>query len=224
MKTAIIAAVFCAGTSSGALAQPLTVVELYQSQGCSSCPPAIRNVNALVDKPNVLPLMFAVTYWDRLGWKDTFARAEFTERQWSYAHGLHREKVYTPQIVLNGQTDLVGTNPSELAKAIHDAKPLAGPSITVADKRIKVAGGTSIRADVWLVRYDPRTINVAIGAGENSGVTIPHRNIVRQLILLGGWHGAADSYALPDSLEPSWRTVILIQEQGGKAILSAVAI
>jgi hypothetical protein len=224
MKPVLLAALFGAAISTGAVADPLTVVELYQSQGCSSCPPAIRNVNALAEKPNILPLMFAVTYWDRLGWKDTFARPEFTGRQWAYAPGLHRHEVYTPQVVVNGQTDLTGTDPLELMKALRGAKALSGPAVTVAEGTVHVAAGASTKADVWLVRYDPRTIPVEIGAGENSGVTIAHRNIVRQLIRLGGWQGAAASFAIPANPEKAWRTAILIQGENGRAILSAAVL
>lgn len=221
MKSAIFAVLLGLTTSSGAIAQPVTVVELYQSQGCSSCPPAIRNVNALADKPNILPLIFAVTYWDRLGWKDTFARPEFTNRQWAYAHGLHNPEVYTPQVVVNGQKDLTGGNPAELAKAIREAKPVSGPAITIEAGKIRVGAGLPTKADVWLARYDPRTVNVDIGAGENSGVTIAHRNVVHQLIRLGAWQGAAQSFVIPPSPDKAWRSAVLVQGEDGKAIIGA---
>ena len=80
-----------------------TVVELFQSQGCSSCPPAIANINAIAARPDILALTFAVTYWDQLGWKDTFARPEFTGRQWDYAHAGGRSQVATPQTIVNGR-------------------------------------------------------------------------------------------------------------------------
>lgn len=211
----------CLAAPPAAIAKPLTVVELYQSQGCSSCPPAIRNVNALADNPDVLPLLFAVTYWDRLGWKDTFARPEFTARQWSYARGLHHSEVYTPQVVVNGQADLVGSNSSDLKNSLERATPLAGPAVNLADGKVHVSAGAAIHSDVWLVRYDPRTINIEIGAGENSGVTIAHRNIVRQLIKLGEWHGKEGSYALPATPDTRFRSAILIQGENGGAILSA---
>src|SRR5580693_943584 len=89
------------------LAHPV-VVELFQSQGCSSCPPANANVMAIADRPDVLALSFGVTYWDSLGWKDTFASPKFTARQWDYAHGLGHSNVFTPQVVINGRRDGVG--------------------------------------------------------------------------------------------------------------------
>src|SRR5512146_2171714 len=89
------------------------VVELYQSQGCSSCPPANANLIAVADRPEILALSFGVTYWDDLGWKDTFAKPQFTQRQWDYARGLKHTQVFTPQIVVNGRKDGVGADPGE---------------------------------------------------------------------------------------------------------------
>src|SRR5580698_4743089 len=80
---------------------PLTVVELFQSQGCSDCPPANANLMALGDRPDLITLSFGVTYWDQLGWKDTFASPQYTARQWDYAHAFHRNNVFTPEIVVN---------------------------------------------------------------------------------------------------------------------------
>ena len=84
------------------------VVEEFQSQGCSSCPPATANVNALAARPEVLALSYAVTYWDQLGWKDTFAAPAFTQRQWDYAHYAGRGNVATPQVIVNGRSAIVG--------------------------------------------------------------------------------------------------------------------
>jgi hypothetical protein len=201
-----------------------TVVELFQSQGCSSCPPAIANVNALADRPDILALTFAVTYWDQLGWKDTFAQPEFTARQYAYAHGLHHANVYTPQVVIGGKTDLTGIDRVQLSGAVAHAAAQPGPvlNISAVSVRVNAAAAPSGGADVWLVRYDPRIQNVAIGAGENSGVTIAHRNVVRGLVHLGDWSGAAQSYALPAGGDPAWRGAVLVQGKNGGAILSAL--
>src|SRR5580704_13872184 len=86
------------------------VIELFQSQGCSSCPPANANLNAISQRPDVLALSFSVTYWDSLGWKDTFAKNQFTERQYQYAHAMRQDNVYTPQIVVNGRLEGVGAD------------------------------------------------------------------------------------------------------------------
>jgi hypothetical protein len=207
-----------------AVAQPLTVLELFQSQGCSSCPPAIANVNALADRPDILALTFAVTYWDRLGWKDTFARAEFTQRQYDYARGLGHANVYTPQVVIGGRTDLTGTVRPELLAAIAHAPAAQASLLSQSSAGVSVAAGPapSGGADLWLVRYDPRIQNVAIGAGENSGVTIAHRNVVRELVRLGGWSGAPQKFVLPGGGDPAWRAAILLQSKNGGPILSAL--
>jgi hypothetical protein len=198
-----------------------TVVELFQSQGCSSCPPAIANVNALADRPDILALSFGVTYWDYLGWKDTFARPAFTERQRDYARGIHTT-VYTPQVVIAGRADIVGVDRAELAAAIARAPASSNaPAVTVTGGQVAVSAAAAANADVWLVRYDPRVQKVDIGAGENSGVLLAHRNIVRALVRLGTWTGAAQTYALPGGGDPAWRTAILVQGKGGGPILAA---
>jgi hypothetical protein len=197
-----------------------TVVELFQSQGCSSCPPAIANVNALADRPDLLALSFSVTYWDRLGWKDTFARPEFTARQYAYGRAFG-DGAYTPEVVINGHDDLVGQNRRQLEAAIAKAAPLQGPAVSVSGGSVLVGAAAGAAADVWLVRYDPRVQNVDISAGENSGVLLAHRNIVRALVRLGGWSGAAQSYALPGSGDPAWRTAILVQRSNAGPILAA---
>jgi len=197
-----------------------TVVELFQSQGCSSCPPAIANVNALADRPDILALSFGVTYWDYLGWKDTFARPAFTERQRDYARGIHTA-VYTPQVVIAGRAHIVGVDRAELAAAIARAPVINAPAVTVTGGQVAVSAAAVANADVWLVRYDPRVQKVDIGAGENSGVLLAHRNIVRALVRLGAWSGAAQTYALPGGGDPAWRTAILVQGNGGGPILAA---
>ena len=220
----ILTGVFLASAflTSAVQAQSPTVIELYQSQGCSSCPPAIRNVNALSGRQDVLALTFAVTYWDRLGWKDTFAKPEFTQRQYDYAGGLHHEGVYTPQVVIDGRLDMAGIDTGELSQAIKRAAPLAGPSISESSGAVAVSAGDSAdTADVWLVRYDPRITNVAIGAGENSGITIAHRNVVRELVHLGDWRGKQKSYPIAANTDANWRSAILVQAKRGGPILAA---
>ncbi len=199
-----------------------TVVELYQSQGCSSCPPAIVNVNALADRPDVLPLMFAVTYWDQLGWKDQFDDPAYTARQWDYARAQGRAQVATPQTIIDGRAAVNGGDKADLDRAIAaNARGLAGPTIARAGAAVMVgAARTSGPATVWLVRYDPRTLNFAIRAGENQGRTIAHRNIVRELKPLGDWSGAKASFPLPAG-NPLYRVAILVQQGKGGPIVAA---
>jgi hypothetical protein len=220
LRTCILLSLLLPGSAHAA---PLTVVELYQSQGCSSCPPAIANINAIADKPDILALTFAVTYWDRLGWKDTFASPVFTARQYDYAHGFGHGGVYTPQVIVNGRSDLVGANRAELDSALAHAAPPAGPALSQTSRGISVGDGPGKNpADVWLVRYDPRSLSVPIGAGENSGITILHRNVVRDLVRLGVWAGKAQTFALPLGGDPAWRAAILVQAKAGGPILAAL--
>jgi hypothetical protein len=104
---------------------PVQVVELYTSQGCSSCPPANAAVAQLSARPEILALSFGVTYWDDLGWKDTFAQKTFTDRQWDYARGLRHTNVATPQVVVNGRLDVVGQSVPEIDSALRRS-PQAG--------------------------------------------------------------------------------------------------
>jgi hypothetical protein len=217
MKLAVLR-VLLALVSAPAQAAP-TVVELFQSQGCSSCPPAIANINALADRPDLLVLSFSVTYWDQLGWKDTFARPEFTTRQFAYGRAFG-DGAYTPEVVIDGRSDLVGQNRRELDAAVAKTAPLQGPALSIDSGSVTV-GAASGSGDVWLVRYDRRVLNVDIGAGENSGVLLAHRNIVRALVRLGSWSGAAKSYALPSDGDPAWRSAILVQRPNAGPILAA---
>lgn len=203
-----------------------TVVELFQSQGCSSCPPANENILAIADRPDLLVLSFGVTYWDKLGWKDTFASRENTQRQYDYTNGgLHRQFVATPQVVINGHIDIVGTNKNELTRAVAGARlPATAPVLTLAGTKLSIAAAPapSGGADVWLVRYDPRTVQVPIQAGENGGRTLPHRNVVHELVRLGGWDGKAANYTLPEPKNPAYRTAILLQGASGGRILASL--
>jgi hypothetical protein len=202
----------------------LVVVELFESQGCSSCPPANANVNALAGRPDVLSLIYGVTYWDQLGWTDTFARPEFTARQRDYAHGLGNDNVYTPQVVLNGREDIVGNDRTALDAAIRRAANAQfSASVSIVDNAAEIwpMHATAVAADVWLVRYDPRTLNVPIRAGENNGRTLPHTHVVREVRRLGAWDGAAQTYRLPAPTQPGLRVAVLVQGRDGGPIIGA---
>lgn len=220
----LVALVFAVAVAPAVRADPAqpTVVELYQSQGCSSCPPAIAHLNALADRPDVLALTFAVTYWDQLGWKDTFASPAQTARQWDYARGLRHAEVWTPQVVVDGRTDVVGARAGEIEGAIARTPPRHGPPVTVAAGAVTVGAGHAPGngADVWLVRYDPRTVAVAVRAGENGGRTIDHRNVVRQLVRVGRWTGEATTLPLP-AAAAGLATAVLVQQPGGPILAAA---
>ena len=223
LAAALIPVAASAGPAAPADARHPTVVELFQSQGCSSCPPALANVNALADRADVLPLTFAVTYWDRLGWKDTFAQAAFTRRQWNYAHAAGRGQVATPQTIIDGRVAINGGNRAELDRTIAAARR-TGPALAMAGGRVTIGAGiTPSPATVWLVDYDARTFDVPIRAGENGGKTLPHRNVVRSLTSLGTWNGEPASFALPQYRfnDPNRRHAVLVQQGMGGPIVAA---
>lgn len=198
------------------------VVELFTSQGCSSCPPANANLIKLSRQPNVLTLSFAVTYWDYLGWKDIFGKPEFTDRQAVYEPALGRDGSFTPQMVINGATTAVGNDLTEIRQLVSDAAPLSGPAITLRKTAVEIGEGPAAdaRADVWLVRYDPNIVKVPVERGENTGATLPHIHVVHSLQHLGSWKGAAIAYDLSPASR-GLRTAILVQRPQGGAILAA---
>lgn len=226
MPALAIASTAIVGLASGAAfaadAQHPTVVELYQSQGCSSCPPAIHNINLIAGRPDILALTFAVTYWDQLGWKDTFAKPEFTERERDYAR-QGQGQVATPQTIVNGRAAANGGNGAELLAAIRRAdRGTSGPVIVASAGTASIEQGTTARpATIWLVRYDARTLDVPIRAGENGGTTIAHRNVVRSLTAIGTWNGAPMDVAIRPSNDTNLRSAILVQSGKGGPILAA---
>ena len=217
-------AIALAGAPSVAMAADAAhpeVVELFQSQGCSSCPPANANVLAIADRPGVLTLSWQVTYWDQLGWKDTFGSPAFTARQWDYAHAFHRAEVATPEVVVNGRADIVGSNRGELEDLLHrEDRGDGGPTVAISGDRVTVGGGGS-RGVVVLVRYDPNILQVPIQRGENVGRTLPHKNVVREVVQLGDWNGGQRTYALPAPGRPGLKTAVLVETAPGGAILAA---
>ena len=220
----LVALTLCAvaGGASGQPAQPLQVVELFTSQGCSSCPPADAAVAEIAARPQVLALSFGVTYWDDLGWKDTFAQAKFTDRQWDYARGLRHDNVGTPQVVVNGRTDVVGQSVGEIDAALRRAAlPAGGAQVSLAAGKVAIDGASPVRpATVWLVRYDPNVEQVPIRRGENGGKTLAIKHAVRELTRLGDWTGGAKSFALPAG-PAGLKTAVLLQAGPGGPILAA---
>ena len=219
----LLAAVAIGGCSASAAPRPV-VVELFQSQGCSSCPPANANLAAVADKPGVIALNFSVTYWDDQHWRDTFAQPKFTARQWDYARAFGHGNVFTPQIVIDGRHDGVGADPGDFARLVGaGAADAAGPTVSLAAETATISAGSkpAADADVWLVRYDPRVLQVPIKGGENGGRTLPHKDIVRELVRIGGWNGSAETLPLPPARQPGLIAAILVQGSHGGPILAA---
>ena len=180
----LVASVLTLAASQGALAgERLAVVELFTSQGCNSCPPADRQLGELVERDDVLALTFNVDYWDYLGWKDTLASPVHTERQRRYAHAMRSRRVYTPQMVIGGTLETVGSDGGSVMRAINSVNgdPRTWLDIEIArEKDMIVArlpeGRTTHEATIWLVRYDSlREIDVRRGGngGRPSSPSLP---------------------------------------------------
>lgn len=202
----------------------LTVVELFTSQGCSSCPPANANLVTLARRPDVLALSFNVTYWDQLGWKDTFGQDAFTRRQRDYQRGLGTDNVWTPQVVVDGRSHVVGQRLAEIERLIGDHRHFTGPTLRFSiGGAVGVAGGIAppTAADVWLVRYEPQPIAVPVGRGENGGRTLLHAAVVRDLVRLGRWDGRTAGYRFLAASRPNLSTAVLVQGADGGPILAA---
>jgi hypothetical protein len=206
------------------------VVELFTSQGCSSCPPADSFLGKLAQRRDVLPLAFHVDYWDYIGWKDPFASKIATERQYSYGHALGLNMVYTPQMVIGGTHDAVGSDEGSVGKAI--AADAARPKLKLSVLRdakgaykVEVpAGETSGPATVWLALFD-HAHKTPVQRGENSGSTLTEYNIVREWRKIGEWNGQATEFALnltPESDEYD-ACAVLVQEAGYGPIRGAAA-
>jgi hypothetical protein len=172
------------------------VVELFTSEGCSSCPPADALLSELArSRPDVLALAFHITYWDRLGWPDPFALRAATDRQRAYADTLGLDSIYTPQMVVEGRHDVVGSDRGSVFAALRAAaSDLPAVSLRLARTGGQVTlevgdGGRARAGSVLLVGYDPAH-QTAIARGENAGRTLTESNIVRGLVRVADWHGA----------------------------------
>ena len=207
------------------------VVELFTSQGCSSCPPADRYLAELAKDPSLVVLSWPVVYWDYFGWKDTFASPAFTARQKAYAAARRDDQVYTPQAVIDGVTHAVGNDRDRVQDALDAQKKMLSCEMTLADRDGKIGidvapkGNASGAATLWLLRV-LRTANVAIGRGENKGRSITYTNVVREAIPLGQWSGGATHFdaARPKLGEGEGLVVLLQAGTAAKpgAILAAV--
>ena len=185
---------------------PRCVIELFTSQGCSSCPPADRLAAELALDPRNIIVSFPVDYWDYIGWKDTLASPAFTARQKAYASARGDGHVYTPQAVINGLVHAVGSDRSEITAAVAASASRPGV-LNVALKMNESAAGLHVdvgaaqsgapaSAGLWLLRTS-RQREVAIGRGENAGRSVIYTNVVRSMVKLGDWQGTAASFDVP---------------------------
>jgi len=187
-------------------ADPRAVVELFTSQGCSSCPAADKLLGELARDPNVIALSLPIDYWDYLGWKDTLADARFTARQKAYSRMRGDRDVYTPQVIVNGSAHVVGSDRAKIEGAIDATKKSEGVmsvpvSMSVAGKQISVSvaaskGAGARRGEVWICSVS-KAVPISIGRGENRGREITYHNVVRNFLKVGDWNGNAGSWTVP---------------------------
>ncbi len=211
--------------ADAAAAVPDVVVELFSSQGCSSCPPADRLLTELRAKPGVLAISYHVDYWDYLGWKDTLGSPEFSQRQYDYAKARGDMDVYTPQMIINGGKPLVGSQRSEVYAVLeksHQAKWPVALKITGGDKEIIVdcgefqgEGEPATEATLWLMPILSEA-RVVIERGENSGQEIAYNNVVRKLLPAAMWTGKPSRLALPKDglLTPDCTSCVALLQEG----------
>jgi hypothetical protein len=195
---AILAAAAClAGRPAAAQSRPV-VLELFTSEGCSSCPPADRMLARLAHQPGVLALGFHVTYWNSLGWRDPWSLAAADARQRHYAR-YFEGGLFTPELVVDGRQALVGSDASGTARAMRRALPVQAVALTLAADAAGItlaAGAGAGEGSILLIGYDPAH-TTAIGRGENAGRTLEEANIVRSVTVAAAWHGAALRVLLP---------------------------
>ena len=202
------------------------VVELYTSQGCSSCPPADKILGEIAERDDVIALALHVDYWDYIGWKDSFANPAHTKRQRAYAQAAGSRTIYTPQMIVGGRDHLVGNKPMKLAKLIDEHAKAADP-VTVRLVRngdrvaieARPAGRVPSDMVVQLVVYTPKA-TVDIRRGENAGRTLAYHNIVRDWVEVGAWDGKGVFQATVRVPSGS-RAAVLVQKAGAGPILGA---
>jgi hypothetical protein len=202
--------------------EPRALLELFTSQGCSSCPPADRLVAQLANDPSLVALSVPIDYWDYLGWRDTLANPAHSARQRAYARVRGDGQVYTPQIVVNGATDALGSDQAAIESAITQTDRKTGAmslpvTLAVSNGTLNVgvaAADKAPTAEVWLCPI-AKAVPVAIGRGENRGRTITYHNVVRNWLKLGALSAAQSSWTVPiaqikaDGIDAA---VVMVQE------------
>jgi hypothetical protein len=213
-----------AGQSNGPWA-----VELFTSQGCSSCPPADALLGKLARRPDIVALSFHIDYWDYIGWKDRFATKETTDRQRAYARTLRQKYVYTPEMVIDGRVHQPGIKDGQVEAMLADAKRQSAARTTPVIKRM--ADGTlriwlasaklEKPADVTLFVYDRRH-STPVGRGENEGRRLDNFNVVRHFEIVSRWEGAEAHWTVPaDRAQPEQGLAVIVQQSDHGPALGA---
>ncbi len=212
------------------------MVELYTSQGCSSCPPADAYLRKLAQRHDVIALTFSVDYWDHIGWKDTLAKPKNAKRQYAYAQKRlgGDSRVYTPQMIVNGIACAVGSHEARVEAEIARTMALTADARVVLTARlsedaIEIETGAATHeahasGNIWVAAVT-RAVDVAIQRGENEGRNVTYANVVRDFTTVGTWSGAADRYRLPlaklDASQADFFVVVL-QSGANGAVLAAI--
>jgi hypothetical protein len=200
----LIAGLLVASCVLASAGQPRALIELFTSQGCSSCPPADKLLGELANDPSLVAISIPIDYWDYLGWKDTLASPADSVRQRAYARVRGDRQVYTPQVVVNGSTHVLGSDRAAIERAIaqtdRNAAIMSLPvllSVGGGDLNVKVVAGKDHNGgEVWLCPL-ARAVPVEVGRGENSGRAITYHNVVRSWMKLGDWTGTDASWSVP---------------------------
>ena len=224
------------GESTAQTAKPKTLIELYTSQGCSSCPPANKLLKKYIDRDDVIALSLPVDYWDYLGWKDVYGKSQFSNRQRRYARVRKDGQVYTPQIVANGLEHAIGSRAHAVNNAIrksagsvhikqialeltHEGDTLTLRSLTGGE----AAGGKLPKTTVWLA-LTKKKVSTSVTRGENRGKIITYYNVVRDLKQVGSWTGKPIKITLPKNHSMVTGTdgcVVFLQQGSGGPIIGA---
>jgi hypothetical protein len=210
------------------------VVELFTSEGCNSCPPADAYLGELAKRPGILALSWHVDYWDYIGWKDPFAQHDFTLRQRAYSRSLAQRYVYTPQMVINGRLQGIGSERDAIERLITAAQQQEAadaahaPRLTVDGDKVHVEGGPAAPSVVWAAWYDPQDWT-PVKSGENAGRRLGEFNVVRKWAQLGRYDGKPVTLKLGTGMDDDEKAgcAIVVQQQtpaGPGAVLAAYAI
>jgi len=232
--TSFVAGVFMLlpGMAGQVWAEPAkapVVVELFTSQGCSSCPAADAFLHKLAKRDDVIALALHVDYWDYIGWKDSFATPEYTARQRAYAKHAQRRMIYTPQMVINGVDDVVGNRPMDVTDVIarhHAVAPAVALRVVRAGDGILIEAEALTPIDaplsVQVMRYRPAS-TVDIKRGENAGRRLDYANVVTHMERLGRWD-AAEPLRLSVPVQGNEPVVVLVQQAGGAGRIEAATV
>jgi hypothetical protein len=207
------------------------VVELFTSQGCNSCPPADAYLGRLARQPGIIALGFHIDYWNYIGWADPYSLPLATPRQRAYSRRLGLRYVYTPQMVVDGIGEGIGSEPDKIAPLIAAARshPPAGPDLSLDKQtggyriRIGAGPGPAPAATVWLVGID-RQRQTHVLRGENEGATAADYQIVRSFANIAIWHGQAIDLAVPASRVTGDEAAVLLQRDGTGPIIAAAMV